>query len=178
MGIERNFVPEMLVVGVLFTDEQRAAMAETMMRQSFGDLWLRSEPEPFGWTRYYVPEMGEGIMRAYWAFERLIDPSELADIKLATNRIEQMLAIDGKRLVNLDPGTLGPGRFCLATTKDRAHRIPLHDGIYAELTLIYERGAFHPLPWTYPDWASEPVRGMLAGLRQHLLGRLKAMHLL
>jgi hypothetical protein len=98
----------------------------------------------------------------------LVDPSGLASIKLQTNEIESRLADGDRRLVNLDPGMLGAGRFCLATTKDRAHRIPLEGGIFAELTLIYEKGGFHPLPWTYPDWASEPVREMLARWRKRL----------
>jgi hypothetical protein len=97
----------------------------------------------------------------------------LAAIKRQTNAIELKLARNGKRTVNLDPGMLGSARFCLATTKDHAHRIPLSDGIYAELTLIFEHGEFNALPWTYPDWASPPVRQMLSELRTALLADLK-----
>ena len=122
--------------------------------------------------------MGENIFRSYWAFGELIDPSRLSMIKLSTNVIELRLAKNSCRLVNLDPGILGTARFCLATTKDRSHRIPLSDGIYAELTLIFEHREFKALPWTYPDWASEPVRKMMAELRAGLLGDLRHLHLL
>jgi len=119
--------------------------------------------------------MGKPIVRSYWAFEHLVDPSMLATIKHFTNELEQQLAAGQGRRVNLDPGLLGVARFCLATTKDRAHRIPLSGGIYAELTLIFEHKEFHALPWTYRDWASLPVRKMLATLRIELLNDLRKM---
>jgi hypothetical protein len=37
----------------------------------------------------------------------------------------------------------------------------LASGIFAELTLIYQKGEFCPLPWTYPDWASGKTRELL-----------------
>ncbi len=64
--------------------------------------------------------------------------------------IEDAFREGGDRTLNLDPGLLSLSRFALATTKDGSHRIPLRDGIYAEVTLVYERGGFHPLPWTVP----------------------------
>jgi hypothetical protein len=173
MGLEKAFVPERLVVGVLSSDEaaENAALAEMIER--YGQLCFHSAKELFLWTRYYCPEMGDTILRSYWAFEQLVDPSMLAAIKRQTNAIELKLARNGKRTVNLDPGMLGSARFCLATTKDHSHRIPLSDGIYAELTLMFEHGEFRALPWTYPDWASQPVRQMLSELRTALLADLK-----
>ena len=56
-------------------------------------------------------------------------------------------------------------RFVLATTKENAHRIPLADGIFAEITLLYGKGGFQPLPWTYPDFRSEPTLSILNKIR-------------
>ncbi|MGB4254157.1 MAG: DUF4416 family protein [Rectinema sp.] len=178
MGIEKEFIPERLIVGVLSSDAEAEIAALDAMIGLHGPLCFQSDKEPFLWTRYYCPEMGEDILRSYWAFGELIDPSRLSIIKRATNSIEQRLARNGCRLVNLDPGMLGTARFCLATTKDRSHRIPLSDGIYAELTLIFEHGEFKALPWTYPDWASVPVRNMMTALRAELLGDLRHLHFL
>jgi hypothetical protein len=178
MGHEKAFTSERLVVGVLSSDEGAEDAALDAMAKLYGPLCFRSAKEPFLWTKYYCPEMGENILRSYWAFEQLIDPSGLASIKRATDAIELKLAENGRRKVNLDPGMLGTARFCLATTKDHSHRIPLADGIYVELTLIYERGEFRALPWTYPDWASEPVRRMMAELRTGLLAELRRLNLL
>lgn len=178
MGKELAFLPELLVMGVLSADENAEALAMDILNELFGALRFRSVSEPFHWTDYYCPEMGKDIRRFYIAFERLVDPSQLSFIKRQTNSIELQLAVDGKRHINLDPGIMGTARFCLATTKDRSHRIPLSNGIYAELTLIFEKKEFRPLPWTYPDWASEPVRTMLSELRKGLLEDLRRQGLL
>lgn len=177
MGLEKAFMPERLMVGVLSSEDAAESAALEALRALYGPLCFQSEKEVFVWTKYYCPEMGETIMRSYWAFEELVAPSMLAAIKRETDSLERRLARDGRRLVNLDPGMLGTARFCLATTKDRSHRLPLSDGIYGELTLIYEHGAFRALPWTYPDWASEEVRTMLGGQRAHLLDDLRRLHL-
>ncbi|MGB4571347.1 MAG: DUF4416 family protein [Rectinemataceae bacterium] len=174
MGTPKAFGCEMAVVGVLSSDPELDGPAIAGLEALFGPVVFRTEPEDFTWTDYYVPEMGTGIRRFYLAFGTLVDPSRLAEFKLATNGIEENLATGGPRRVNLDPGLLAPGRFVLATTKDRAHRIALASGIFCELTLIYEKGAFHSLPWTYPDWASAPCREMLALWRKDLMARLKS----
>ncbi|HOI22664.1 MAG TPA: DUF4416 family protein [Spirochaetales bacterium] len=170
MGKNKEFGREILVMGLLSVlerpedfDALRAAL-----EKEFGPIRTHTPRQLFQWTDYYDSEMGLPIWRSYIEFESLVDPSLLAAIKLATNDIEEGFAVEGRRRVNLDPGLLAPGRFVLATTKDRAHRLALKDGIYAELTLIYEKGSFHALPWTYPDWASEPVRGMLAAWRKRI----------
>jgi hypothetical protein len=168
MGSCKAFGKEVLVVGVLSSDEALERSARNELATLHGPVETAAPRQVFTWSPYYDEEMGAPIWRSYWAFRDFVDPATLASIKTATNAIERRLSIDGRRKVNLDPGLLAPGRFVLATTKDRAHRIALAEGIYAELTLIFERGEFHALPWTYPDWASEPVRAMLASWRHRL----------
>lgn len=171
MGEAKGFDSEILVMGVLSSDPGHDHGMLEVLESAWGPVREKTAAEEFCWTEYYVPEMGSPIYRYYIEFDTMVDPSSLAGIKLWTNGLEQQLAVEGRRRVNLDPGLLAPGRFVLATTKDRAHRIALSGGIYAELTLIYERKQFHSLPWTYPDWASEPVRAMLARWRNRLFHR-------
>jgi len=169
MGTSGAFGKEILVMGVLSSDVEieEAVLAELARR--FGPAEIVTPRQEFKWTDYYVREMGESIWRYYIQFRDFVDPSALAAIKTETNVIEAEFAADGgRRRINLDPGLLAPGRFVLATTKDRAHRIALSDGIYAELTLIFEKKEFHALPWTYPDWASEPIRTMLGQWRKRI----------
>lgn len=168
MGTRKAFGKEILVVGVLSSDEALGNMAIRRLEERYGPIYASTPRQIFTWSPYYDAEMGVPIWRFYISFQDFVDPSSLSVTKIATNAIEDDLAIEGKRKVNLDPGLLAPGRFVLATTKDRAHRIALSGGIYAELTLIFEHGKFHALPWTYPDWASEPVRSMLAAWRPRL----------
>ncbi|MFA6365848.1 MAG: DUF4416 family protein [Candidatus Hydrogenedentales bacterium] len=169
MGRSGAFGKEILVMGVLSSDVgiEEAVLAE--LARLFGPAETVTPRQEFKWTDYYVHEMGEPIWRYYIQFRDFVDPSGLAVVKTRTNAIEaEFAAGGGRRRINLDPGLLAPGRFVLATTKDRAHRIALSDGIYAELTLIFEKKEFHALPWTYPDWASEPVRAMLGQWRKRI----------
>jgi hypothetical protein len=69
--------------------------------------------------------------------------------------------------LNLDPGLLGLGKFLLATTKDQAHRIYLGQGIFAEVTLRFQDGAFEPWPWTYADYREPAVRAFLKQAREY-----------
>ena len=69
------------------------------------------------------------------------------------------------RPLNLDPGYLVLGKFLLATTKDQQHRIYLRDGIFAEVTLRFQAGAWEPWPWTYADYREEAVRAALKEMR-------------
>jgi hypothetical protein len=173
MGTSGAFGKEILVMGVLSSDAgiEEAVLAE--LERLFGPAEVVTPRQEFKWTDYYVPEMGEPIWRYYIQFRDFVNPSSLAAIKTDTNAVEAGFAANGGgRRVNLDPGLLAPGRFVLATTKDRAHRIALSDGIYAELTLIYEKKEFHALPWTYPDWASEPVRTILGQWRKRIFAPL------
>ena len=101
-------------------------------------------------------------------FLNLVSPQSLPDIKLRTNEIEAVLARDGKRQVNIDPGFLSAERLVLATGKNFIHRVYLRDGIFADLTLIYQKGAYRPLAWTYPDYQEPEFLHYLEVLRKKL----------
>jgi hypothetical protein len=149
----------------------------------FGTRSPRASGSPIRWARSF-PSLGAAITTRRWAagpkrnfysFPGLVDPSELAPIKVWTNELELSFSSEGRRLFNLDPGLLFLTRFVLATTKDRPQRIPLSLGIYAELTLIYENDEYRPLRWTYPDWASEDYRAFLKELRERLKADLRRL---
>ena len=63
---------------------------------------------------------------------------------------------------------LGEERLVLATGKNYTHRIYLSRGIYADLTLLYVKGTYQPLPWTYPDYREPEMLRLLAFLRLRL----------
>jgi hypothetical protein len=73
-----------------------------------------------------------------------MDPAELSAAKIRTNRLEEELSGEHGRRVNIDPGILTESNFILVTTKPFSHRIPLNHGIYGEVTLMYQKGAFRP----------------------------------
>jgi hypothetical protein len=166
MGRASSFEPERLLIALLYPGGRDLAPVTAALEERLGEPDFVGPESAFAWTDYYEAEMGAGLRRGFLSYPRLVDPAELADLKLWTNEIEERFSANGRRLVNIDPGLLSLGRFCLATTKDRSHRIPLGRGIYAELTLIYERGDWRPLPWTYADWRSDEYRAVLSTLRE------------
>ena len=153
-------------MGVLSNAEQRHDELLSVLEKEFGPVRTESRHLNFPFTDYYDSEMGARPVRYFILFENLVDPSLLADIKTGTNRLELLFSdSDGNRKINLDPGILSLSNFILATCKDRSHRIPLKDGIYAETTLIYQNRDFQRLPWTYADYSSDEVRALLREFR-------------
>jgi len=165
MGTAGVFNREKLVIAILISAAGRKDELLSHLSDRWGPVDFASDPFPFTFTHYYDAEMGPPIDRFFISFERLVDPAILARTKQETNGIEDLFREKGGRKVNLDPGLLSLPRFVLATTKENAHRIPLADGIYAEITLLYGKGSFRPLPWTYPDFRSEPVLSILNKIR-------------
>ena len=162
--IARGYDDELLFMGILSVRGFPSLLQERL-EASFGPVDIITEPFPFTFTDYYVPEMGEGIERFFISFSNLVQPATLAMFKERTNEIEGEWAEDGRRSINLDPGLLSLSSIVLATTKNRSHRITIGRSLYAELTLIYQNRHFEALPWTYADYRSEEVQEVLLRLR-------------
>lgn len=109
--------PVKLICGLLAGDLEWLSRAKEILIGKFGPIGHESEGIPFDFTAYYQKELGLDIIRQYISFEDLIDPGDLASIKLTTNRMEEDLSEDGVRKVNLDPGYLDLSKMVLATTK-------------------------------------------------------------
>lgn len=171
MGAVYDFEEEKLIIGVIYSDKELLDKALDILTEDFGEWDAVSEEFSFSaeFSDYYDEELGgEGLRRIY-SFKKTVDPSRQAEIKERTNEIEKLLAIDGKRRVNLDPGFINHGRLLLATTKKAGFRIPLERGIYTEMTLYYARGEWHKLPWTYRDYQSERVQKFITEVRHNYL---------
>ena len=127
----------------------------------------------FDRTKYYAREMGWPLHRRFFSFSKLISTELLVEIKLKTNEIEQQYLREGNRMVNIDPGCISPERLILATGKNYVHRIYLSKGIYADLTLLFQKGTFCPLKWTYRDYADPEIIGFFNKVRQQYMVQLK-----
>lgn len=167
--------PVKLVIGMLAGEEGYFQEALVRLEAHFGPVDYRSPLLPFTYTDYYGREMGGPILRRFISFAQLIDPATLPQVKLLTNRLEEEMAEDGPRRINLDPGYIAPGKLVLATTKDREHRVYLGEGIYAEVTLRWKRKeGFQPWEWTYPDYASSEYRDILGEIRELYMAQYRA----
>lgn len=171
MASTREILPSLLVIPAFSRHLGALEWAETQLQAHYGPIGLRSPDFPFGYTTYYEKEMGAGLVKRFLVFEQLTSTDCLADVKRLTNALEGQLAEENRfpepRPLNLDPGILQLGKFCLATTKDKDHRIYLRDGIFAEVTLRFQEGEYHPWPWTYADYRESAVRDFLRSARDY-----------
>jgi len=158
--------PAKLVIGLLMNDKRLLPDVARDLEQAYGAIDLVGPWMEFKFTDYYAPEMGKPIHRRMLVFKELVAQLDLARIKMHTNALELNYARKARRCVNIDPGYLLYERFVLATGKNFSHRIYIGQGIYADLTLIYQKGDFQKLPWTYPDYAENRMRLFLSQVRQ------------
>jgi len=172
MGEVRDPQSVKVFVGILSGRPSALAELRSSLEEQLGSVDCESQLLDFTYTDFYEPEMGPGLKRKLWGFSRLAGPDSLVDLKLCTNRLEQTLAVNGKRIVNIDPGHLTPARVVLASTKDFGHRLYLGKGIYGEVTLMYQKKRFQSLPWTYPDYRSEAYHQFFRELRQVYMTQL------
>jgi hypothetical protein len=169
--------PAKLIIGILAADETSLASAVKTISAKFGTIDLVSDVWPFTQTEYYKDETGPNILRQFVSIEKLIDPAKLAKIKHITNKLEQKLARLLKsplpRPVNLDPGLIEPSKLVLATTKNYSHRIYIGHKMFAEVTLIYEKGDWRHFDYTYPDYRQQCYHDFFTKIRSRLLEQLK-----
>ena len=129
---------------------------------------------PFTHSDYYKAEMGDDLVKRFLLFSNLLPQDGLPQTKLFSNYVEErFMRSDGGRMVNIDPGLLTLHNLVLATAKGYAHRIYLGDGIYGEVTLLYQKSRFTPLPWTYPDYRMPEVMGFMSRVREWLKSGLR-----
>jgi len=173
MSLPKTPGPAKLIIGIFMKDKRLFPDVTEKLVMRFGGIDMVSPWFAFDFTDYYESEMGTPLFRRILVFKTLIQQEAMAGIKLTTNAIERDDLNKNGRRVNIDPGYLLRERFVLATGKNFAHRIFIGEGIYAELTLIYQKGAFKKLPWTYPDYGSESILSYLMKVRDKYVDDLK-----
>jgi len=173
----RSFHPVKLICGVISSKDEYFQRAEERLSELYGPLDSRSPRFEFDLTNYYEGQMGQGLKREFFSFERLIDPVLLSEIKHRTNALEKEIVREFQenyRIVNLDPGYITPAALIMATAKDFSHRVPLQNGIYAHLEFLFGKTEIRRLDWTYPDFAKEGYQKYFLELRQAYLNQIKS----
>ncbi len=173
-GASGNLAPAKLVSGLIFSCNVALDEIRQELEARFCPISSVSECKPFSWTSYYQKEMGQKLNRVFLAFDCLVQQECLVDAKHMSIALESKWRVGGNRQVNVDPGILTAERLVLATTKNFTHRIYLAKGIFADLTLIYRKGGFRPLEWTYPDYREPWSLAFWNKVRQMYLEQLRA----
>jgi hypothetical protein len=172
MGRIKKPLPGKLILSAIYSSPEALRSAIIKFEKKFGHVELETEALDFAHTDYYKEEMGENLKRKFFAFEKMVKRDQLSEIKHFSNNLEAKYGDNIKdfifRTVNLDPGIMTLANLTLASTKDYAHRIYLRDGIYGEITLLYEKGQFKPLPWTYPDYQDSKILEFLTKVRESM----------
>lgn len=169
MGIPILPSPVLLITAVCYQHEIEVEQLLQTMAANYGAICRRSTPFAFTHTNYYRNEMGDALNKFFCAFEKLIEPTDIVDIKLFTNDLETQYSSAGKRRVNIDPGYLEAPKLILATTKNFSHRIYLGKGIYGDVQLYWRHSHFHCNEWTYPDYRQPQTLAFFTELRKHYL---------
>lgn len=159
--------PVKLFVGMLSQDTSLFNELSEKLAVVYGNMDMESPVWQWEYTTYYEKEMGAGLKRKFVFFEKLVNPGEIAVIKLKTIELEkQYLDESGGRRINIDPGYLDSAKLVLASTKDFAHRIYLNNGIYGEVTLTYSGNNYQALPYTFPDYRTDDYFGVFRKARE------------
>ena len=166
--------PVLVVVGVLTNDLPRGEAIVAELTGQLGALDVSGERVSFARTDYYEPEMGTELVRWFVAFGELMPAQRLLQLKQLTWELEQRHCVDGRRQVNLDPGYLDLFKVVLASFKCGPQKLYLGAGVWADPVLYYRDGAYHELPWTFPDLRGGDHQQFLAAARERYKSLLRS----
>lgn len=164
--------PMKYFVAILFRTPDALEAGKQTLIDEWGSLDFDGEDHLFDVTAYYEPEMGTPLYRRLVTFERLMPPTELVDMKLQCNQIEDRLAVNNHRIVNLDAGYLDHNKIVLASAKGAGQKIYLEKGIYADLVGRYKGGRYQPFDWTFPDFRDGRYDQEILTIRQIYLQQM------
>lgn len=178
MGLIRAHRPVLFLSAVFSRHVEALDWGRAKLTEHCGPVALESESFDFAETQYYERTMGAGIRKLFLAFERLIDPAALKELKILANQWEDECRDQHSwpeaRPLNLDPGYLTEAKLILASTKDRDHRIYLDRGIFAEETLYFHHGEWRPREWTYPNYRRADYHQFFTRCRDYLRNRYRS----
>lgn len=170
-------VPVKLFAGIFFNEKELISKLKEELIEKIGEIDYESEIFDFNFTDYYEKEMGKDIKRIFYSFKELIDPARIVEIKHLCFEIEKkFMDIEGKRKFNIDPGYMDFFKVVLASFKPGGYKIYLDKGVYADITLWYEKGKFKPLLTSFPDFKTNLYEKTFLKIRELYKRGLKEIH--
>jgi hypothetical protein len=175
MALIQQPSPVKSFIAVLFREPETLHSVKRILIERWGALDFEGADHLFDVTDYYISEMGSPLYRRLFAFEKLVGPTLLVDMKRSCNDIEDLLCIDKKRTVNCDAGYLDHNKVVLASAKEAGQKIYLDKGIYADLAGRYKAGRYQPFEWSFPDFKDGRYEKELLAIRSLYLAQVKQL---
>ena len=168
--------PAKFFFAVAGREERYLPEVEKLLADCCGILDFRSTLYRFSeFSTYYDAETGGPVWKYLVCSRELLPPEDLVRIKQKVEEIQSEFLTERSgclcRDVNIDPGYINGWQVVLASVKNFAQRIYLGGGVYAETTLLFQKGRFQSLPWTYADYQSETVQSFLRRARDDWAGK-------
>ena len=159
----------LLFQAITVSDTSLFKEMEKILTRYYGPIFHQSRIFRFDEiSHYYQNEMGPELYKCFYIFKNPVKLEHFYRYKIESQSIERLYAQQGKRTVNIDPGSLTLYQLSLLTTKAFSHRSYLADGIYAECTLIASGASFIPLQWTYPDYQTDEALEFFKNAKRYL----------
>jgi hypothetical protein len=155
-----------LIIALMYSNFPKDLVSA--LEKNFGKIEEKSDEINFDFTKYYEKEFGKDLRKSYFCFQGDFDVEKLPDAKLFCTELENIYSKDGRRLINIDPGYVTKNSFILASFKERAHRIFLKKGVYADLELVYENNEWHSFQWTFADVKDPRVKDFLNKVKERI----------
>lgn len=146
--------PVKYFAAVLTSDTTLLPQIVKLLIKRFGPTDFSGDWVNFTYTNFYEPEMGPNLKRCLVSFQRTMPSQLLPKAKKWTQKIEDKFRLEGKRQVNIDAGYLDFCKVVLVSGKFGGHKIALTDDCFADMILDYQKGAWRPFQWCFPDFAS------------------------
>ena len=155
-----------LFFALMYKNKRVFGKAIKELKHNFGEFDTKSAAYSFDFTDYYKKEMGANLKKIVFSSKKLIQRERLPSIKIKTNMIEQKLARNGKRMINIDPGYLTDHNMILASAKELPHRAYIGKGIFADIQLRFRNGKFEPFSHTFKDYRQKEILDYFFNLRK------------
>lgn len=169
----QNVDPVKLFVAILWAQSSPLEQACKILKSFWGDIDFSGTDHPFDVTDYYEQEMGSDLNRRLVSFFSLVPPDCLSSAKHRCNEIEDQLAGEKGRPVNLDIGYLDHNKIVLASFKSAGQKIYLGNGVWADLVARYRQGRYCSFEWTFPDFRDGRYDQELGQIRKIYLKQLR-----
>ncbi len=165
--------PVKLVAAVLYQKIEDFQSGLALLEKAFSSIDFQGSAFPFVESDYYQEEMGSDLKRLMISFDELVMPDTLVKAKQTTKQLEQQLADQGNRTVNLDIGYLDIFKLILASFKGRSNKIYMGEQVWADMILYFEKGDYQSFLWSFPDFKSGIYNKDLISIRNKYKRQLK-----